>query len=265
MTDRRDLMNYIGTGAIGGIIGYYVGAQKLLGIQSDGDETVSNTQEPTEEATEDSSRTESQGEIQSNDDETVSNSQEPTEDSSETESQGEFLVTQGSISTFVTPIKSTETIESVFDYTGFTSELRLQEEDTARLFLYDGPNGLSFGTIIDSVASDDGGSTRYEIEGLPESGNWVVKDDPGDTYGDSPSWSWDGGGNTDGGAFLGGLDGDFEIQITVQLNEGRDDPQNTESGTVDRLEFVSDDLSVPDILELDTGDSAPPVTIRRSG
>lgn len=34
MALRRELMNYLGTGAIGGIIGYYVGAQGLLGIQS---------------------------------------------------------------------------------------------------------------------------------------------------------------------------------------------------------------------------------------
>lgn len=47
MTDCRDLMNYIGTEAIGGMIGYYVGAQELLRTQSDDDETVSNTQEPT--------------------------------------------------------------------------------------------------------------------------------------------------------------------------------------------------------------------------
>lgn len=33
MADRRDFMGYVGTGAIGGIVGYYVGAQKLLGIQ----------------------------------------------------------------------------------------------------------------------------------------------------------------------------------------------------------------------------------------
>jgi hypothetical protein len=35
MADRRDFMGYIGTGAIGSIVGYYVGAQKLLGIQSE--------------------------------------------------------------------------------------------------------------------------------------------------------------------------------------------------------------------------------------
>jgi hypothetical protein len=34
MALRREIMSYIGTGAIGGIIGYYVGVKKLLGIQS---------------------------------------------------------------------------------------------------------------------------------------------------------------------------------------------------------------------------------------
>jgi hypothetical protein len=35
MALRREIMNYVGTGAIGGIVGYYVGAQGLLGIQSE--------------------------------------------------------------------------------------------------------------------------------------------------------------------------------------------------------------------------------------
>jgi len=35
MTLRRELMNYVGTGAIGGIVGYYAGAKGLLGLQSD--------------------------------------------------------------------------------------------------------------------------------------------------------------------------------------------------------------------------------------
>lgn len=38
MSARREVMNYIGTGAIGAIIGFYVGAKELLGIQSE--ETV---------------------------------------------------------------------------------------------------------------------------------------------------------------------------------------------------------------------------------
>lgn len=187
-----------------------------------------------------------------------------TEAPSETQSSGTFTVEQGNISAQITTFSRAESIESAFDYSGFTSGLRLQKADTARLFLYEGPNGLSLGTIIDSVDSNDGASARYEIEGLPAGGRWVVQDDPGDRYGDSPSWSWGDGGNTDGGAFRGGLDNDFEIEITVQLNQGRDEAQNTESGRVDGLEFVYGEFTDPTILDLETGDSAPPVTIRRS-
>lgn len=38
MSQRRDFLGYIGTGALGTMIGYYVGAQKLLGIQSSTEE-----------------------------------------------------------------------------------------------------------------------------------------------------------------------------------------------------------------------------------
>jgi hypothetical protein len=49
MTDRRDFMGYIGTGVVGSIIGYYAGAQKLLGIQSE-QTPRRNPEEPTEES-----------------------------------------------------------------------------------------------------------------------------------------------------------------------------------------------------------------------
>ena len=42
-------MNYVGTGAIGGIVGYYAGAQELLGIQSDENPT---RQQPREQSPE---------------------------------------------------------------------------------------------------------------------------------------------------------------------------------------------------------------------
>lgn len=51
MALRRELMNYIGTGAIGGIVGYYVGARGLLGIQSN--EVVRTPPEDEEQAPED--------------------------------------------------------------------------------------------------------------------------------------------------------------------------------------------------------------------
>jgi hypothetical protein len=59
MPSRREVLNYIGTGAIGGMVGYYVGARELLGIQSDrvvrvydsGQPTEQPAQQPTEQPT----------------------------------------------------------------------------------------------------------------------------------------------------------------------------------------------------------------------
>jgi hypothetical protein len=46
MTDRRDFMGYIGTSAIGSMVGYYVGAQELLGIQSETETPPPETETP---------------------------------------------------------------------------------------------------------------------------------------------------------------------------------------------------------------------------
>lgn len=48
MSTRREVMSYIGAGAIGGIIGFYAGAQELLGIQSEETETAPDSDTPTE-------------------------------------------------------------------------------------------------------------------------------------------------------------------------------------------------------------------------
>ena len=46
MAARRDFMGYIGTGAIGGIVGYYVAAKELLGIQSETETPPPETETP---------------------------------------------------------------------------------------------------------------------------------------------------------------------------------------------------------------------------
>ncbi|WP_277542948.1 hypothetical protein [Haloarcula laminariae] len=48
MALRREIMAYIGTGAIGGIVGYYAGVKELLGIQSHEESRVRNSEEPSE-------------------------------------------------------------------------------------------------------------------------------------------------------------------------------------------------------------------------
>jgi len=49
MSLRREFLSYVGTGAIGGIIGYYAGAKELLGLQSSSVDTA--TSPPTETPT----------------------------------------------------------------------------------------------------------------------------------------------------------------------------------------------------------------------
>lgn len=51
MSTRREIMGYVGTGAVGAIIGFYAGVQELLGIQSensdsDTGDTDSDTESP---------------------------------------------------------------------------------------------------------------------------------------------------------------------------------------------------------------------------
>ena len=50
MSLRREFMNYVGTGAVGGIAGYYVGAKHLLGIQTD--KNINTQQEPSKSSEE---------------------------------------------------------------------------------------------------------------------------------------------------------------------------------------------------------------------
>ena len=181
-----------------------------------------------------------------------------------------FEVSYGADSELVAPFNGTEPITDVYDYSGVTAGIELQKEDTARLFLYDGPNGLSLGTVLDSTSSDDGGQTGYEIDGFPADGAWVIKDDPGDTYGTKPAWSWNSGGNTDGGVIRGGFDGEFEITITPELNEGRDDPQNDEDGIVNGWEFVHGEFENGsfqnvEVIDLEVNDEPQSVTITPSG
>lgn len=182
----------------------------------------------------------------------------------------QFEVSYGTNSELVAPFSGTESITDVYDYSSYTADIELQKEDTARLFLYDGPNGLSLGTVIDSTSSDDGGQTGYEIDGFPADGAWVVKDDSGDTYGTAPAWSWDSGGNTDGGVIRGGFDGEFEITITPELNQGRDDPDNDEDGTVDGWEFVygefeNGSFQNVEVIDLKVNGEPQSVTITPSG
>jgi hypothetical protein len=164
-----------------------------------------------------------------------------------------YRVVQGDTSFEVTPLSGDEPVETLYDlripsrYTGdngatdpgsgpyFRSvgTTHLQRESTTICFLYDGPNGLSF-VVVHDKPGGDGGAVSWKLESVPNSADWLVKDDlylepdtgeqaasnydNWDTSGTTHEidWTWAKGG-TDGGA-LGYLDGAFAITIHPAYN-----------------------------------------------
>jgi predicted ribosomally synthesized peptide with SipW-like signal peptide len=143
----------------------------------------------------------------------------------------------------------------------------LQQQETSIMFLYDGPNGLSL-VVVHDMAGGDGGSATWEISDLPESGQWVVKDDlyldsdgtkASSNYDDwdvnsepqTINWTW-GGGGTDGGAFQP-LGDDFSFTIDPAFNEESPIYEEHYNGDIDEWQVLSGDRSNPDrtTLELD--------------
>ena len=159
-----------------------------------------------------------------------------------------------------------ETDPSAYTYSSHGTT-HLQEDDTSILFLYEGSDGLSLVLVHDQFEGDtEGGALTMQIDDLPESGEWVVEDD---NYGDELdtrqleewdhgetssriTWVWS-DGRTDGGAFNGGLEDGFAIQIDPAFNDDADfrvyDGELTDwqalSGTEDDPDRRSLDVSEP--------------------
>ena len=117
---------------------------------------------------------------------------------------------------------------SSFRYASFGTKT-IQRSNTSQLFVYHGRNGYSLVFIHDSLNGDRGGGTiSANISGLPSSGQWVVEDDQyperddvfshenGSSY---IEWVWNSGNRTDGGAFRGLGNSDYqEISINMSFN-----------------------------------------------
>ena len=150
----------------------------------------------------------------------------------------------------------------------------LQRAQTSIAFLYRGPGGLSLVVVHGSVGASDAGAVTFRISGLPEDGEWIVKDDfylDPDTgniaatnydrwFVDGPEhridWTW-GSAGTDGGVF-GDLGDDFDIVIRPAFNEAATLYGEQYEGTVTDWEFLSGPASVERVsLSLDE-----PVRIR---
>ena len=156
------------------------------------------------------------------------------------ESDDEYVVIQDGEAIPIEPIgHGYETTEEFYDYRTPDTEpsaysysshgtTHLQEDDTSILFLHESADGLSLVIVHDRYdGTTEGGAATFQINDLPDEGEWVVEDDNysgGHEIWDHRetssriSWAWT-EARTDGAAFHGGLDDEFAIEIYPQFNE----------------------------------------------
>lgn len=139
-----------------------------------------------------------------------------------------------------------DTIEEFYDpFAG----LSITRDETSIVFLWDGPEGISLVVINDKHSRFVPLilSIEFEFDGLStENGGWVVTDNRGD-FADPETdttveWNWF-LGNRDGGAFRGGLGGEFEITVDT----------NPAFFSVSDLQFLSGDPADPRRIPLELG------------
>ncbi|UPV99882.1 PKD domain-containing protein [Halorussus gelatinilyticus] len=186
-----------------------------------------------------------------------------------------FVVEQNGRCYEVSPLSNGEDVRSFYDYRNvenddgaqrytYSSYMpdHLTRADTSRLFLYDGPNGVSLVIIHNEVGGDrgDGSAATFRFGGLPSGGDWVVEDDD---YSDQDDrfarnridWSWY-GDRTDGAVFRG-LDRDgTAVTIDPAFDERAalyDSPVDR-SGDTAAWQFLSGSVGDPSAVSLDMDD-----------
>ncbi|NHN49837.1 hypothetical protein G9464_19910 [Halostella sp. JP-L12] len=159
--------------------------------------------------------------------------------------------------------------QSVVDFYGYepdagkknsqqsTTPTGLEKPDTSRLFLYEGPDGLSLVMIHGSGETARGGAVSFRVEGVPDDAAWVVRDDGYEGATDefavengtaSADWAWGVGSRNDGGA-LGYLPDEFRLRIDPRFNEDAElDP--FDKGGIQRWEVLSGDASDPEVRQV---------------
>lgn len=133
----------------------------------------------------------------------------------------------------------------------------LEKAGVSRLFLFEGPKGLSLVVIHGGGEGEEGGAATFGIAGLPPDGEWVVLDDNynesndifriGDTR-SVLSWAWGAGGRNDGGAFRD-LGDDFRIAIQPAFNEAAE-REPLGSGRVEEWQVLSGSATDPDVTSV---------------
>lgn len=139
----------------------------------------------------------------------------------------------------------------------------LQKQETSIMFLYQGPEGMSF-VVVHDKAGGDGGSATWNVTGL-ESGDWIVKDDlyldedgskAGTNYDDwqldsnpkTINWTW-GSGGTDGGVYKP-LGDEFSFTISPAFNEESPLYNEFYQGDIDDWQILSGSMENPERTSL---------------
>lgn len=154
------------------------------------------------------------------------------------------IIRQGDSEYEISPMENGETIEDFYNYFDVESHTstNLERSNTSILFLWEGPNGLSFVVIHDKPDDLKGGDATFTFSGLPDDGSWVVRDDnPGnDSYSEASEveWHWN-ARHTDGAAFRDISGAEFTIE--PHFIQG-----------IDSWELLTGDPSDPERVELNT-------------
>jgi hypothetical protein len=208
----------------------------------------------------------------------------------ETGGDRQIVLRQGGQCVSVTPFSGDQTVEEFYDYRlrekfvseengGFPTDEKkkyssfgtqsLQQDGASLVFLYDGPEGLSLVFVHGSLAGgpSNGGSVSFDIAGLPDDGEWAVRDD----YYTRPNrrniansnydnwdietdpavidWTYD-DGRTDGGAFRG-LGEEFSVSIEPAFNKESALAERYYQGNIDSWQLVVPGGDEPGRTELD--------------
>ena len=132
-------------------------------------------------------------------------------------------------------------VEDFYNYNNGSSNslTNIEKSDTSRIFLYNGPNGISLCIVHDKSETGKDGEAEYEFDGLPQNGSWAVKDDPSDKYSlNKASWAWK-EGQTGGGVFRNLLGNDV---LTIE----------SKKNTTSSIEILSGDADSPSIIKINS-------------
>lgn len=163
----------------------------------------------------------------------------------------------------------------VVDLFGFTPEeprqtnlpAPLEAAQKSRLFLYEGPEGLSLVIVQGGTEDEEGGAATFRIGGLPPSGGFVALADRYEGSEDEfeidereavLNWSW--GSTNDGGVFR-----DLGEAFCVRIEPAWNDEATLEpygSGRVREWQFLSGNLDDPEVIDLEMDE---PITVRSGG